>query len=74
VTGQVAASFAEFGFKREHIEELAARLEKDQPALILELEGEGEVAARLQHDLKFFGADMIEPAMVIHSAPAVSRK
>jgi uncharacterized membrane protein len=74
VTGQVAASYAEFGFKREHIEELAARLKLDQPALILEVEGAGEIAERLQQEMQFFGASMIEPAMVVHSAPAVSGK
>lgn len=74
VTGQVAVSYAEFGFKREHVEELAAHLKNDQPALILEIEGAGEIAQQLNHEMQFFGGSIIEPAMVVHSAPATRGK
>jgi len=59
---------------REHVEELAARLKNDQPALILEIEGAGEIAQQLNHEMQFFGGSIIEPAMVVHSAPATRGK
>ena len=60
-TGGVTASLLDFGFKNDQLEALGQQLEAGRTALVIEVEGGGDVAQRLRDEIAPYQAEVVMP-------------
>lgn len=59
--GSVTASLIDFGFDNDQLDSLADRLQNGSTALVVEVDNQPNVLARLQNDLKEYEVEILTP-------------